>query len=346
MFQDIAITDLLKLQQKEEVDIIDVRSPSEFLDMTLPGSRNIPLFDDEERRDIGTLYTQVGMSEAKVRGLEVVSAKLPAFIREFDSGSPKKAVFCWRGGMRSRTAATLLSLYGFKVYRLDGGIRAYRQWVVDQLQKFTMHPECIVLGGLTGTGKTDLLQRLAAKGYPVLDLEGMAGHRGSIFGGIGMQPRNQKTFDSLLLHKLLEVNESPFVLIEGESRRIGKVVMPSFLAEKKERGKLIVIDMPVATRVQNILKDYRPEENKEDCIGQFRRIADRIHTPVSKEIMEHLQMDRFAEAVELLLVHYYDPRYLHSAEGLLEAAVTIRVDSVDEAEKELIHQLPALKSVP
>src|SRR5690606_11198772 len=125
----------------------------------------------------------------------------------------KKAVFCWRGGMRSKTTATVLSLMDIHAYRIAGGYRAYRQWVVQQLEELTL-PEAIVIHGNTGSGKTALLRRLKEKGYPVLDLEGMAGHRGSIFGQIGLRAHNQKTFDSLLVDELLRYRESPYVLLE------------------------------------------------------------------------------------------------------------------------------------
>jgi tRNA 2-selenouridine synthase len=126
LFQDISIEELLELQHKKELVLIDVRSPSEYSDATIPGSLNIPLFNDTERAEIGTLYKQVSVQAAKEKGLEIVSAKLPAFIKTFEQTAGQKTVFCWRGGMRSKTTATVLSLMGIRVYRISGGIRAYR----------------------------------------------------------------------------------------------------------------------------------------------------------------------------------------------------------------------------
>src|SRR5699024_6051372 len=170
----------------------------EFEEATIPGSINIPVFTDEERAEVGTLYRQKGKEAAKERGLEIFSKKLPSFIDAFKHIQTSKTVFCWRGGMRSKTAASVLDLMGINANRLTDGIRRYRRWVVDYLKNTSFPPDIIVLNGFTGTGKTEILIRLKEQGYPVLDLEGMANHRGSIFGQVGKNPSNQKRFDSLL----------------------------------------------------------------------------------------------------------------------------------------------------
>lgn len=333
MFKDITLEELRLLMNKKKITVIDVRSPSEYKDATLPGSLNIPLFNDQERAEVGTLYKQSSVQAAKERGLAIVSAKLPAFIKSFAEIQGDKVVFCWRGGMRSKTTATVLSLMDVHAYRLTGGYKAYRKWVLDELEGFASTPKSYVLHGLTGTGKTSLLRRLKKKGYPVLDLEGMAGHRGSIFGQIGLEANNQKTFDSLLLEELITVKDSPYVLFEAESKKIGKVTMPEFLAQQKETGTQIWIEMPMQIRVQQIMEDYRPEAFKEDYIAAFRRIKSRIHVPVAAEIEGHLLSDRFADAIALLLEYYYDPKYEHSASqyGEMER-ITLSVESLNEAE--------------
>ena len=331
MFQDISVEELLELQSSKKFSLIDVRSPSEFKESTIPGSLNIPVFNDEERAEIGTLYKQVSVDAAKERGLEIMSAKLPAFVKGFKEIEGNKAVFCWRGGMRSRTAATVLSLMDIHVYRIQGGIKAYRKLVVDTLDQTELDAEAFVLHGFTGTGKTAVLQQLQQEGYPVLDLEGLSGHRGSIFGHIGLSSRNQKTFDSLLLERLKELSGSPYVLIEAESKRIGKVVLPDFLMEKKEAGTAIVINLPIEERVSQIMKDYRPAEFKADYIEAFNRIKERIHTPIAAEIGRCLNEDRFPEAIELLLTHYYDPKYDHSSRQYDESKqIVLNVGSTEE----------------
>ncbi|WP_018665257.1 tRNA 2-selenouridine(34) synthase MnmH [Heyndrickxia acidiproducens] len=339
MFQDITIDKARKMMEDKPFTWIDVRSPSEYQNATIPGSLNIPLFNDDERAEVGTIYTQVDVHAAKERGLEIFSKKLPAFIRAFSEIEGEKAVFCWRGGMRSRTAATVLDLMGIHAYRLQGGYRAYRKWVVDQLENADFHPPAFILGGYTGTGKTYMLRKLQKEGYPVLDLEGMANHRGSIFGDIGLRAYNQKTFDALLVQKLLELGNPPYVLMEAESKRVGKIVLPEFLVRNKEQGVQIIIELPVEERVRNILDDYRPWEYESACLAAFGRIKERIHTPVAKKIEEDLKGGRFESAVRLLLEYYYDPRYDHSLSISEKARVKkIRATHTDEA----LQQLKAL----
>ncbi|MDN4526038.1 tRNA 2-selenouridine(34) synthase MnmH [Fictibacillus fluitans] len=309
MFQDIAIEELMAAYNNKEITLIDVRSPSEYKDSTIPGSMNIPLFNDEERAEVGTIYKQESSDKAKERGLEIFSAKLPQFIKTFSAIEGPKAVFCWRGGMRSRTAATVLDLMGIRAKRLQGGFRTYRQWIVKQLGEMDFTPQAYVLHGNTGTGKTLILNELAKQGYPVLDLEGLAGHRGSIFGEIGLEPNNQKMFESLLFHDLDKLNASPYILMEAESKRVGKVVLPDFVTQKKQQGLHIFIDMPVSERVNHILEDYLPWEHREECLEAFKRIKRRIHTPIAGRIEEDLESGNYHSAVRLLLEHYYDPRY-------------------------------------
>ncbi|UQZ36172.1 tRNA 2-selenouridine(34) synthase MnmH [Paenibacillus sp. PK3_47] len=348
MFQDITLEELRALRSRKEITVIDVRSPSEYKDATVPGSLNIPFFNDQERAEVGTLYKQTSVQAAKEKGLDIISAKLPSFIQEFGAVQGEKAVFCWRGGMRSRTTATVLSLMDIHAYRLIGGYKAYRKWVLEELEHYDLKPKPYVIHGNTGTGKTNLLHRLRKQGHPVLDLEGMAGHRGSIFGQIGLQPSNQKTFDSLLLEELIALEQAPYILFEAESKKIGKVVMPQFLASRKETAAQIWIEMPLEARVQQILADYQPEQFKDEYIAAFLSIKSRIHIPVAAEIERTLQADLFGEAVALLLEHYYDPKYGHSA-GQYENVekITFTVNNLDEAEAAvnsyLSEQIPQLQ---
>ncbi|OKP90330.1 tRNA 2-selenouridine(34) synthase MnmH [Paenibacillus sp. P32E] len=333
MFQDISLEELRLLQTRKPITVIDVRSPSEYKDSTLPGSLNIPLFDDQERAEVGTLYKQVSVQAAKERGLEIVSAKLPAFIKSFGAIQGDKAVFCWRGGMRSRTTATVLSLMDIHAYRLLGGYKAYRKWVIDELETYDFKFKSYVIHGNTGTGKTNLLNKLKKSGHPVLDLEGLAGHRGSIFGQIGLHANNQRTFDSLLLEDLMALEQSPYILFEGESKRIGKVVMPQFLAQHKDSATQLWIEMPLHSRVNQILEDYKPEQFKGEYIAAFRNIKSRIHIPVAAEIERNLLADRFGEAVALLLEHYYDPKYVFSSHQYEDVEkVVFKVNNINEAE--------------
>ncbi|MFC3800651.1 tRNA 2-selenouridine(34) synthase MnmH [Cohnella sp. GCM10012308] len=334
MFTDISWNELAEKRLHKPVTLIDVRSPGEFGKATIIGSINIPLFNDEERAEVGTIYTQVGTDAAKERGLELVSAKLPAFIKQFSAIPGDKVVFCWRGGMRSKTTATVLSLMGIYSQRLAGGYRAYRQWVTGQLETLVFPPTPIVLQGSTGSGKTEILKRLKQEGRPVIDLEGMAGHRGSIFGGIGLRPNNQKTFESLLLDALIAYRDEPFVFFEAESKRIGKIVVPDVLYGSRSRGYQITLELPVEVRAAQILRDYEPWKHEQACIVAFSGIRERIHTPIAAEIDGCLRSGRYAPAVELLLTYYYDPLYAHSSASALEPGVrnvTVQADSAEAA---------------
>lgn len=342
MFQDITIEELLAKRASGEIATIDVRSPSEYRSASIPGSLNIPLFDDAQRAEVGTLYTQVGVEEAKERGLQIASAKLPEFIRQFKEIEGQKAVFCWRGGMRSRTTATVLDLMGIRAYRLSGGFRAYRRWVVEQLEHFDLKARAIVLGGNTGNGKTAILHRLLQEGYPVVDLEGMAGHRGSVFGGIGVEVCNQKSFDSLLLEKLLQVGSGPYLLIEAESKRIGRVEVPAFLMDAKERGLQLRVSLPIEERVRHILEDYRPEENAEACMASFLRVKEHIHQPIAAEIHRLMTLGEYAGAVRMLLESYYDPKYDYSSDRLkAENTTLIEADTAEQAARRIKEILAA-----
>jgi len=331
LFQDMNIDDVVKLTKDIGVVTIDVRSPSEFADATIPGSVNIPFFDDAERAEIGTIYKQDSVKAAMDRGLEIFSAKLPAFIKQFEQIQGPKAVFCWRGGMRSKTSATVLSLMGIKVHRLTGGFRAYRRWVVETLEGIDFKPRHVVLLGNTGTGKTEILRQLKQEGFPVLDLEGMAGHRGSVFGHVGMKAHNQKTFDSLLVTELLQWQRSPYVLLEGESKRIGKVVLPEVIMDKRGQAAQLFIQLPLEERVRHIVADYQPSEHKQALMEGFKHIKGRIHTPIAKEIMASLESEQYEQAVKLLLEHYYDPRYEHAMQQYGTDITLIQANTIADA---------------
>jgi tRNA 2-selenouridine synthase len=345
VFQDITVEELLAKQEKKEIVMIDVRSPSEYEDSSIPGSLNIPLFNDVERAEIGTIYKQVSVQHAKDRGLEIVSAKLPGFVKEFEQIKEQKAVFCWRGGMRSKTTATVLSLMGIRTYRLTGGFRAYRKWVIETLEALEFKPPAYVILGNTGAGKTAMLKSLQEEGFPVLDFEGMAGHRGSIFGQVGLKANNQKTFESLLLGDLLKLQDSPYVLMEGESKRIGKVVLPEFMVNKKESGTQLYVQMPIEERVRHIIEDYQPWEYKQELLQAFRQIQSRIHTPIAKEIDMHLVAERYEDAVRLLLEHYYDPRYEHAMNQYKQERILIKANNIEEAVQAIKNQLLSAKTV-
>ena len=343
MYSNIKIEKLIPLIEEDEMVLIDVRSPSEYSEFSIPGSINIPFFTDAERAEVGTLYKQVNEEAAKERGLDIISAKLPEFVREFRKVEGEKTVFCWRGGMRSKTTATLLDLMNIHVHRLEGGIREYRKWVIDQLDRRESPFQALFLNGLTGTGKTRILKKLQEDGYPIIDLEGMANHKGSIFGHIGVEPHNQKTFDSLFVQQMRKLKNAPYVLVEAESNRIGKVVIPPFLSDLKDHSVQLIIDMPMEQRIQEILDDYNPWDHQQQCMEAFQRISSRIHTPIAKQIQEDLQTGSFASAVRLLLENYYDSRYRHTGIQYDETKKKVlRVQNIEEAVQAIKETIPQL----
>ncbi len=344
MFSNIEVAEVISLSEQNEMILIDVRSPSEYKNFSIPGSINIPFFNDEERAEIGTLYKQTSVEAAKVRGLEIISAKLPEFVQQFKEISGHKTVYCWRGGMRSRTTATLLSLMDVHVSRLEGGIREYRRWVLTQLEQTEAPFKAYVLNGLTGTGKTRILKTLEKQGYPVIDLEGLANHKGSIFGHIGVEPHNQKVFDSLFVQQFRELEKAPFVLFEAESARIGKVVIPQWVTELKAQSVQFIIEMPIEERIKEIIEDYRPLEHQAECIAAFQRIKTRMPLDISKQIEVDLETREFSSAVRLLLEYYYDSRYRHT--GLQypdHQKKVLHVRNLEEAISAIKEQLPELE---
>ncbi|PID16152.1 tRNA 2-selenouridine(34) synthase MnmH [Sporosarcina sp. P34] len=342
MVRDITLTEALELQKNHSHTLVDVRSPKEYKEATIPGSMNIPIFTNEERAEVGMLYKQVGKQAAMDHGLVIFSKKLPEFIAEFRKIDTPITVFCWRGGMRSKTAMTVLELMGIRSSRISGGIHTYRQRVIARLQE-TIKPKLLVLNGYTGSGKTKILRKLMEDGYPVIDLEGMAGHRGSIFGQIGVEPNNQKKFELLIANKLERYENEPYIFIEGESKRIGQVHMPELLFEKKEQSPQWIIQLPVEVRVKEILSVYEPEKQPGLFIEAFTRIRKRIHRPIAVQIQEDLENERFTEAVEQLLTHYYDPQYEHSVArfATIDRDV-IQVATVQEAYEECLHRYKEL----
>lgn len=339
--KQIEINDLLESQKK--VALIDVRSPGEFEEFHIPGAENLPLFTNEERAEVGTLYKQKGPETAKARGLEIVSPKLPELYRRvkaLSETSDETVIYCWRGGMRSRSLAMFMTMMGTPCLQLKGGIRSYRKLIVAELERYAaLRKPFIVIRGYTGSQKTDILQALMKKGYPVLDLEGLAGHRGSIFGSVGLSPKSQKAFDRDLWRRLKELDDAPYYIIEGESKRIGRVVLPDFIMKGKETGVHFFIEYPFEKRVRAIYEAYDPEKNFTQLSEAYVRLRKYLDGRLAAELDEAFSTRDWERVIRLLLENYYDPRYRHKHKEYQQKSTVIAASSVEEAVEKLIPHL-------
>lgn len=275
---------------------------------SIPGAVNVPIFDGDERSLVGTIYRHVGKEPAIAKGFEVVEQKIHDLLKALDSYRGERlAVFCARGGMRSRSMVNLLNRSGFRAFQVEGGYKKYRTGVLEALE--TLRPGLIVIHGLTGTGKTRILHHLS----PAIDLEGLAGHRSSLFGAIGLNPSNQRTFESGLAHVAEELGEEPW-FIEGESRKIGRVFMPKSLAEAMKEAVLVRVDCSIETRISRIIDDYQIEDQKtlDEVETILRSLKRSLGAKTVEELCSLLKQDRLRDLVRILLLEYYDKRYSRS----------------------------------
>jgi tRNA 2-selenouridine synthase len=290
--------------------VIDVRAPAEFENGHIPGAINLPLFDDGERARVGTAYKQTGRSQAIDIGLDIVGPKMKGFVSRIRQLAPEKRVLvhCWRGGMRSASMAWLFETAGFHVTVLRGGYKAYRAFIRENLVR---DRHFIILGGLTGSGKTKWLQKLAEEGEPVIDLEALANHRGSVFGGIGLgpQPTNEQ-FENNLFEQLGRFAHKDVIWLEDESRQIGSVFLPEPLFLAMVASPLIRIDVPDELRIRMILEEYGSMDT-EELAGSIRKISKRLGGLVTQDSLELLEKSDFKGVIKLLLP-YYDKTYSHS----------------------------------
>jgi tRNA 2-selenouridine synthase len=340
-----------ELQTIKNPIIIDIRSPIEFKDGSIPNAINIPLFTDKEREEIGTIYKHEGQSSAKWRAMEFVSPKIPALLKQIQEAmqnGDELVIHCWRGGMRSKAVVTFLEFAGINAMRLTGGYKAYRQYILKQIP--TMFPErAVVLHGFTGVGKTEVLKKMKSLGYPILDLEEMAAHRGSIFGTIGLgEGNNQKIFDSLLYKGLQEIQGSAYFVMEAESKRIGKAVQPEELMDKKMKGINIYIHTSLEQRVIQLVNEYvlpyqnEPWYHDQISIGIekiLRRIKDQDK---KKALLQTLENKDYQTMIGILLEHYYDPRYDHATLEYDGKFIDVYADDANHARRIVMAEIDKL----
>ena len=298
------------LLKEKYIPIIDVRSPGEYENGHIIGSKNLPLFTDEERVDVGTTYTKVGKGEAVELGLEIVGPKMNELAKKARAIGidGKLKTHCWRGGMRSEKMAWLFELVGLDVTLLEGGYKAYRQQL---LYDFKNIQNLIVLQGPTGSGKTGVLHELRNCGEQIIDLENRANHKGSAFGALGMGEQPSTTqFQNLLYDDLLQLNPSKRIWIESESLSIGRVYLPETLWENMNNSNVIELNVDKSIRSKRIVEEYG-HFDKEVLINSIEKIKSRFGGNRAMESMQLLKENKLEE-VALLLLDYYDKAYSFS----------------------------------
>lgn len=337
MLKDVNVEEGLNL---ENPLFIDVRSESEFKEASIPGAVNLPVLNDLERKQVGEIYHREGPGSARKLALDLVSPKLPFFIRQIDECSHKRSVilFCWRGGLRSRSLGVICDLMGIPVYRLVGGYKSYRQLVRNYLWKQSLDREVVVLHGLTGVGKTEILQILARRKLAVIDLEALASNRGSVFGGIGLPAGpNQKMFEAYLAQKLWEQAGHSYVLVECESRRIGRNTLPTPLLEGMRAGRHILLYDSLENRIQRLVREYT-DMNSTDLTGLSNAVwslKNRLGTSKTIDLIKHLNQEDFDLVTRELLLSYYDPLYKYPSEPSAEYDLCVETSDIMAAAKRI-----------
>ncbi len=346
MHRVISLADALKL---DNPIYIDMRSPAEFANGAIPGAVNIPLLDDAERKEIGTIYKHTGPEQASEQGLAIVSAKLPAMvgsIREHHRSGRTVVVYCWRGGMRSKSVVGILDIMGIPAFQLLGGYKAYRRYVLDALEAFRLKPPVVTLCGSTGVGKTALLALLKERGVPVIDLEGLANHRGSAFGGVGLgKPATAQNFDALILAELIAYNDAPYIVVECESKRVGNVYVPEALFAAMKQGPKILARAGVETRVGRLIDEYLDiySSRGDEIRASIQALNKRLGNAKTAQLLAAFAADEVREVVRTLLVDYYDPLYGYEKADPGEFAFTVDAEDLSAAAARIIDYLKTLR---
>lgn len=355
------------LELANQYPVIDVRSPGEYDHAHIPGAFNLPLFTDEERKIVGTAYKQNSREQAIKFGLDFFGPKMSKMMEEVEKISdlrlqisdlspqseirnPKSKIillYCWRGGMRSAGVAWLMDLYGFKVYTLIGGYKKFRNHVLDT---FKLPFQFKILGGYTGSGKTEMLKALEKQGEFVIDLEAIANHKGSAFGKLGMQKQpTQEMFENLLATKLIEVRKrrseirqqtADFRLsiwLEDESQRIGDINIPFMLWRKMRQSPVYFLEIPFEERLKHIVEEYS-KYDKQQLIDCVIRIKERLGGLETKNAINYLDEDNYIESFRILL-KYYDKWYfksLHNREDVNSLLSIVSYEKIDPQNPDLL----------
>jgi tRNA 2-selenouridine synthase len=304
-------TDIISfLELAGSIPVIDVRSPSEFRAGHIPGAHNIPLFNDAERADVGTRYNKEGSLKAIIEGIRLsgpsMHSKLEAALEVAREGK-RLLVHCWRGGMRSEAMSWLFSLGGIETHILQGGYKTYRRHVLEVLRA---KREMIILGGLTGSGKTDILKYIEQKGHQVIDLEGLANHKGSAFGSLGQpQQPTSEHFSNLLFERLCLTDPKRPVWLEDESRNIGMVFMPEEFYLNMQNNQAIILMIDIRIRLTRLLEEYSCYPPGQ-LIQSVMKISKRLGGDRTREAVDAVNRGDIASAI-IIILQYYDKAYMY-----------------------------------
>lgn len=300
------------LDRAKSVPVFDVRSPGEFAKGHIPGAINLPLFENKERELVGILYKNKGRQEAIRKGMEIVGPKMTALVDEAVKNSDSKEILlhCWRGGMRSSSVAWLFEAAGLTVYLLEGGYKSYRKYIRENMLNKRLP---IVLGGLTGSGKTILIRALLGAGEPVIDLEGLANHRGSAFGGVGLKSQpSSEHFENLLYEHVCKFPGKGFVWVEDESRRIGELFIPENFHIAMRKSPVVFVKIGDEERRSILVNEYGNQPHDE-LLASIKILTKRLGGLVTKNALEALDKKDYGGVVDLLLP-YYDKLYSYGIE--------------------------------
>jgi tRNA 2-selenouridine synthase len=304
---------------------IDVRTPSEFAIDHIPGAVNLPVLDDAQRADVGSMHAKVSAFAARRHGAAIVSRNIAAILETYCADKPRQwapLVYCWRGGKRSASLAHVLKEIGFRAVQLQGGYQTYRRHVVARLATLPQAFEYVVVCGLTGSGKSRFLRALSGAGGQVLDLEALARHRGSLLGDLPDEPQpSQKAFESALLAALDALDRARPVFVESESRRIGSVQLPDALLASMRIGRCVKLLTPQPLRVAILKEDYAHFLRDPAALAQrFERLVPLHGRRTIERWVDAAQRGDFDALVDELLLRHYDPTYSHSIESNFPAS--------------------------
>ena len=323
--------------------VVDVRAPGEFAKGAIHGAVNLPLFEDAERAEIGTLYKMMGKDKAIHRGLEMLNPRLAEYAERFAPYLGRRVVvYCARGGMRSESVVALLQAIGHDAVQLPGGYKAFRNFALEVMEH-GLPPRLIVIHGCTGTGKTLLLQRLPNH----LDLEDLAQHRSSVFGGIHLQPRTQQHFEAHLVSALAGLDYTRPVWVEGESRKIGDVFMPDALRVAMDAAPCVLVEASMEVRVARIIAEYGQitDVAKTEGVAALRTLTPLLGRDQVEHMAEQVMRGELAPVVETLLRGHYDKRYTHAMRNY-RFGLRLSSDGLDDAVAQLRAHGDALSAHP